>query len=101
MDINEIREITKINAEKRDAKNRKEAERRSIREAKYAEKYIAKSNRLILKAAKKGFHCLSIHPKKSLTDSQCWIIKRYFEDAGYGFSVDLWTNTKRLIRIRW
>lgn len=83
MDINKIREITKINDEKNQEDHKMFLEWTQLKEAKEAEKIIIKLNKCIKKAAKKGKYEALYEVKKPLTNDQGFIIKHYFTDKGY------------------
>lgn len=83
LDINQIREITKINDEKNQEDDKMFLEWKELKEAKEAEKIIIKLNRVIKKAAKQGKYEALYEVKKPLTNDQGFIIKKYFSDKGY------------------
>lgn len=83
LDINQIREITKINDEKNQEDDKMFLEWKQLKEAKEAEKIIIKLNRVIKKAAKQGKYEALYEVKKPLTNDQGFIIKKYFSDKGY------------------
>ena len=96
MEINKIKEITKIGADKKLTRLQKFIEKKELREAKKAERLIVRLNALILKRAKKGEDILRYDSKIILTNDQWLVISKYFSNKGYF----VWTELG-LIMISW
>lgn len=88
MDINKIREITKINDEKNQEYHKMVLEWKHLKEAKEVEKIIIKLNKLIKKAAKKGKYATLYEVRHPLTEDQGFIINKYFSDKGYSIKLE-------------
>lgn len=88
IEINKIREITKINDGKNSEKHKRFLEWKQLQGAKEAEKIIVELNKNIKKAAKKGKYEMLYEVEKPLTDDQGFIIRHYFEDKGYSIKFE-------------
>lgn len=99
--IQEIKEISRINAEINSKMSHKFLKKKTKREGKEVKKCITDINKQILKTANDGKYKLAYDPRIFFTNRQRDTIRDYFLHEGYSINIEEFDPLTPLVTISW